>query len=241
MFEDKIKVAAIKYFKASREEKASLRSVFLKDPAKSTALILIFGVITLRDFCKAKLTTPYRQAPDYLYREIMSLSKKVTEDITEFVVSVGEISILEICHYLTTHEASTAIQACFVLLNINQLSDEALAKVDYALHHLSGRLGENARMHVAILITCIQAQNNYGNALYMIEREAQKKGMTWREATHNFIGSAYDFLLVPSYDLPDLRKMNKVDESQNDSSDLAAMAYNYYTYWDPDNAPWNYE
>ena len=240
MFGDKIVKAASKYFEASSLEKKQLRIILEKEPAKASALILVFGGIVLRNFCKAKLRTPYREASPYLYQEAMTLCKKVTDEITDFVLSAGDAAVMEICKYLKTNEVPTAIQACFVLLNINNLSYEALQEIDYSLHHLGSKLPYDARMHVSMLIVIIQAQNNYGDALRVIQREAQSKGMNWREAAHVFIASAYDFILVPSYTMPK-QEARSVDVESNNGPDLAAMYYTYYTFWDPDNAPWNYD
>jgi len=240
MFGKSIEQAAGEYLQASYQEKQRLRPILLKDPAKSAAYLLLSGIISLRNYSRERLTTSYRNAPSYLYDEAMSQARQVTEGITEFVTLAGGEAIMAICRLIKSKEAPIAIQACFVLLNINSLSSAALQELDYSLHHLNSALPEKARVHVGGLAVCVQAQNNFGQAYSVLQREAQKKGSDWREVTHNFIASGYDFILIPGR--PDMKSEPKIQEQlENNSNDAAAAWYAYYTFWDPDNAPWNHD
>jgi len=240
MFGKSIGKAAIEYFDASDPKKEQLKKILLKDSIKGTAFLLLSGVLTLSRFSQAKLTTPYRKAPPYLYQDAMSLFKRITGEIIDFVVYAGGDCLQEVVFYLRSDEAPTAILASLVLLYFTDLPDEILSDLDYSLHHMSGKLSENERACLGGLIICLEAQNGIDQAYTLLERESQKRGIHWREAAQNFIATALDYLFIPgklSF------KQDSVDNSSSeDGPDFATSAYyTYYNFWDPSSAPWNNE
>jgi hypothetical protein len=240
MFGKSIGKAALEYFDAFGWEKEQMRNILLKDPIKATAFLLLSGAYALSRFSQAKLTTPYRKAPPSIYQDAMSLAKKITDEIIGFVVYAGGDCLREVCFYLRSDEAPTAILASMVLLNFSDLSDEILSDLDYSLHHMSGNLSEYERACLGGLIICVEAQNGIDQAYTLLEREVQRRGMYWREAAQNFIATGLDYLFIPGK--PTSKHDSEDNSSSDDGPDFATNAYyTYYNFWDPSSAPWNNE
>jgi hypothetical protein len=235
MFGKSIERIAYEYLIADVNQQESLKRELLKNPIKSTVPLVVLGAVVLKRFGKANLNTPYREAPEHIYKRAMIFQEKIVSKVANFVTIVGDEGILKVCDALTASDIQIAIFAGFVLTYNSGYSFDVLQKIDTSLHNLSGALTDRTRTLLGLLIILIQAQENFGQAASLLQREAFRKGIEVKVIGNSIMAEALDYLLP--YEIA----IQKQEQRSSNDDEWAAKWTHYWNWVDPDNAPWNYD
>lgn len=223
------------YLKSNSNQQESLRRELLRlSPIKSSALLVVGGAVVLKEFSKANLTTPFRNASQAIHQKTMIFHHKVVSDVSDFIASVGDEGLKQVCEALTSRDEEIAIFACFVLLYRTGYSFTVMQELDKSLHNLSYVYSNRIRALIASLIILVQANEGYGNAFALLQSQASRMSYTFKDITHSIIAEAMN------YSLPyEFNSIKQTETKSTSDTDLTAEWTHYWNWVDPDNAPWN--